>query len=171
MMTAQKLRPVTRNDHRRKMLKHSQKLLQRCEDLRHYVEHPNERSEIVDQGGIYREKDPTIIQSVKVDGIIVGYQVKPSSPIELNPYFDRYVYLKVPGFKLSDLTDEEMSQVKGAIYQAFFSDYQAPINLRVIAEDCLLLAQRFEVAFRFAKNKNLVTKFGGVDMKDGQIIH
>lgn len=137
------------------------RLFEACEQLRYAVEHPNERSEIIMQQGIYRQKDPEAIMTVQVDGVEVGYKVKPSSALELSPYFDRYVYFKVPGFQLKDLTKQELAAIKMALLEAFFEVQQGQIQVEVIGWDAMLLRQRFQVAFPVERNPGLVSIAGG----------
>jgi len=143
------------------ILKPDKRLLEACEQLRHAVEHPNERSEIIMNQGIYKQKDPEAIMTVKVDGVEVGYKVKPSSDLEMSPYFDRYVYFKVPGHKLSDLTKKELSAIKTALLEAFFEPQQGEIQVEVIGWDAMLFRQRFMVAFPVQRNPNVLSLVGG----------
>jgi hypothetical protein len=99
--------------------------------------------------------------TVKVDGVEVGYKVKPSSPLELSPYFDRYVYFKVPGHKLKDLTKAELAAIKTALLEAFFEVQQGRIQAEVIGWDAMLLRQRFMVVFPVQRNPNVVSLVGG----------
>lgn len=138
-------------------------ILEACEDLRRAVEHPNERSDIIMQQGIYKQKDPEAIMTVKVDGVEVGYSVRQSSIVEMSPYFDRYVYFKVPDHKLSDLTKAELSAVKTALLEAFFEPQQGKIIVEVIGWDAMLLRQRFMVAFPIERNPGLVSIAGGMN--------
>ena len=164
-----KLRPIEKNDRRKQILVTNKALREACDALRHFVEHPNQSSDIIMGQGVYKHKDPTAISTIKVDGVEVGYMVKPCSALEMNPYFDRYVYFRVPGYLLSDLSEKEMEGVKMALYEAFFEPQQSPIEIKIIAGDALLLAQRFQVAFLFQRNKNLVSIIGGVDLKEGRV--
>jgi len=152
---ADQLRPNQR------ILTPDKRLLEACEDLRRTVEHPNERSEIIEQQGIYRQKDPEAIMTVKVDGVEVGYKVKPSSALEMSPYFDRYCYFKVPGHRLADLTRAEMSAIKMALLEAFFEPQQGEIQVEIIGWDAMLLRQRFMVVFPVERNPNVVSLVGG----------
>ena len=152
---ADQLRPNQR------ILTPDKRLLEACEDLRRTVEHPNERSEIIEQQGIYRQKDPEAIMTVKVDGVEVGYKVKPSSALEMSPYFDRYCYFKVPGHRLTDLTKAEMSAIKTALLEAFFEVQQGRIQMEVIGWDAMLLRQRFMVVFPVERNPNVISLVGG----------
>jgi hypothetical protein len=145
------------------IMKPDGRLLEACEDLRYAVEHPNERSEIIEQQGIYRQKDPEAIMVVKVDGVEVGYEVKPSSALEMSPYFDRYVYVKVPGHRLRDLSKVEMSAIKTALLEAFFEVQQGRIQMEVIGWDAMLIRQRFMVAFPVERSPGLVSIAGGMN--------
>ena len=85
--------------------------------------------------------------TITLDGVVVGYKVKECSPLVVNPYFDRYVYIKVPGYRLTDLSDVEMSAIKTAVLEAFFEVQQGEIHVEVIGRDAMLMWQRFMVAF------------------------
>ena len=137
------------------------RLLEACIELRHVVEHPNERSEIIEQQGIYKHKDPEAILTVKVDGVVVGYKVKPSSALEINPYFDRYAFVKVPGYRLLDLPKSDLAAIKMAVLEAFFEPQQGEIKVEVIGWDAILIYQRFMVAFPVERNPGLVSIAGG----------
>jgi hypothetical protein len=143
------------------IMKPDGRLLEACEDLRRAVEHPNDRSDIILQQGIYKQNDPEAIMVIKVDGVEVGYKVKESSPLEMNPYFDRYCYFKVPGHRLSDLTKKELSAIKTALLEAFFEPQQGKIQVEVIGWDAMLLRQRFMVCFPVNTNPGLVSIAGG----------
>lgn len=129
------------------ILRPDRRLFEACEALRYVVEHPNEESDIILQQGVYKQKDPEAVMTVKVDGVVIGYKVKPCSALEMNPYFDRYAYLKVPGFRLTDLAKKEMSAIKTAMLEAFFEVQQGKIHIEVIGYDAILMWQRFMVAF------------------------
>ncbi len=130
-----------------KIILPDRRLLEACNALRYAVEHPNEESEIILQQGIYKHKDPEAIMVIKVDGVEIGYKVKPCSSLEISPYFDRYCYIKVPGHRLTDLSKREMSAVKTAVLTAFFEHQQGEVHVEVIGYDAILMWQRFMVAF------------------------
>jgi hypothetical protein len=97
--------------------------------------------------GVYKQKDPETIMTVTVDGVVIGYKVKPCSPLEMNAYFDRYVYVRFPGHKITDLNDKEIAGVKLACLEAFFEAQQGEIHVEVIGMGALLMWQRFAVTF------------------------
>jgi len=166
-----KFRPMKKNDTRKMIMPEDKKLFAACVELRYKVEHPNEDSDIILHGGVYKVKDPEAILVISVDGVQVGYKVKPSSPLELNPYFDRYVYLKIPGYHLSELTVKQLVSIKTALYNAFLEPQQGPIDVKIIADDAMMMRQRFQVAFWAPKNPNIVKTLTGVDIKDGMVIN
>jgi hypothetical protein len=144
------------------IMKPDGRLLEACEDLRRAVEHPNERSEIIMQQGIYKQKDPEAIMTVKVDGVEVGYKIKESSPLEMNPYFKRYVYVKVPGHRIGDLTKAEVRAIMTAIMETFFEPQQGPIEeIKGLSSDSLGWWQQFAVAFPVQRNPNVLSLVGG----------
>jgi hypothetical protein len=145
-----------------RILTPDKRLLEACEVLRYAVEHPNERSEIIMQQGIYRQKDPEAIMTVQVDGVVIGYKVKQSSPLEISPYFWRYAFIKVPGYRMADLTKQELAAIKTAVLEAFFEPQQGRIIVEVIGYDAMLLRQRFQVAFPVELNPGLVSIAGGL---------
>jgi len=125
------------------------RLLEKCWELRHTVEHPNENADIIISKGIYRKKDPDAIMTIECDGVVVGYKIKECSPLEINPYYDRYVYVRTPNYRLKDLSDKQLAVIKFTVLDAFFEQQQGEIHIEVIGEGALLLWQRFMVAFPY----------------------
>jgi hypothetical protein len=125
------------------------RLLEACTELRHTVEHPNESADIIIAKGIYRRKDPEAIMTIDCDGVVVGYKIKECSPLEINPYYDRYVYVRTPDYRLKDLSDKELAVIKFTVLEAFFEQQQGEIHVEVIGEGALLMWQRFMVAFAY----------------------
>jgi hypothetical protein len=141
------LRPMERKDRRKMILPIEKKLKKACEDLRYIVEHPNREGLILTQTGVTVERDPKIVMTTKVDGVEVGYRVVPSSPLELNAYFDRDIFVKIPGYKFSDLSEEEREKFLSTIFECFIEAQQSHPVIIPIAEDCVKISQRFMVAF------------------------
>ena len=168
-----KLRAMEKNDRRKMALPTDAKLKEACMNLRHRVEHPNEVSDILLQNGIYRQKDPEAILTIRVDGVEVGYKVKPSSALELNQYFDRWVYLKIPGYRPEHLTNKQLAAIVVTLMDVFMEPQMQKIQQgpssampkeRKIADDTWLFTQRFMVAFWAPKNPNIVKTLTGVDV-------
>ena len=137
---------VERNKRLKQVIRPEGRLFEACTELRHTVEHPNESADIIMAQGLYRKKDPEAIMTIECDGVVVGYKVKECSPLEINPYYDRFVYVRVPDYRLMDLSAEQLAAIKFTILDAFFEQQQGEIHVEVIGEGALLLWQRFMVA-------------------------
>jgi hypothetical protein len=138
-----------RNQRIKEVVKLDRRLLEACEELRYTVEHSGKDADIILAGGIFRNKDPERIMTVKVDGVEIGYKVKQCSVLEINPYYDRYCYIKTPDHRLSDLTDKQLAVIKFTVLEAFFEPQQGGIDTEVIGDGAILMKQRFMVAFTY----------------------
>lgn len=138
---------LERNKQLQQVIEPDKRLLEACHELRYTVEHPNKESDIIMAGGMFRKKDEEAIQTVTIDGVVIGYKIKPCSPLEISLYFDRYAYVRVPGHRLADLSDKQMAAIKFALLEAFFEPQQGKVHVEVIGEGALLMWQRFAVAF------------------------
>lgn len=139
--------PMQRDDHRRRKLPTAKFLRAKCEELRWIVEHPNQDGKIMLKTGVTVDRDPKTIMTTKVDGIEIGYRVVPSSPLEINPYFERDIFLKVPGYKISELSKEERTSFLTTLFDVFVDQQQGMPEIDLIADDCIKISQRFQVAF------------------------
>ncbi|MGD0278254.1 MAG: hypothetical protein ABSC11_02985 [Smithella sp.] len=140
---------LERNKRLKQVILPDSRLLEACTQLRHTVEHPNENADIIIGKGLYRKKDPEAIMAIECDGVVVGYKIKECSPLEINPYFDRYVYVRTPDYRLKDLSERQLAQIKFTVLEAFFEQQQGEIHVEVIGEGALLLWQRFMVIFPY----------------------
>jgi len=140
---------LAKNKRRKEIITLDFRLLEACHELRHAVEHPNREADIIMAGGLYRHKDPERIIAVEVNGVVIGYKVTPCSPLEINPYFDRYVYVRVPDYRLRDLSQNELAAIKFAVLETFFEQQQGEIKVEIIGEGAVLLWQRFMVIFPY----------------------
>lgn len=140
---------LKRNNKLKEVVKADGRLLEACMELRYEVEHPDKDADIVVAGGFFRRKDPEEIKAIEVDGLVVGYKIEPCSPLEMNVYFDRYVYVRAPGYRLSDFSLREIAIMKYSLYEAFFQPQQSQIHMEVIGQGAFLLWQRFMVVFAY----------------------
>jgi hypothetical protein len=138
---------LERNKRLKEILAPDKRLLDACNELRYAVEHPNADSEIMMAQGVYKHKDPTAIMTVTIDGVVIGYKVKACSLLEINPYFDRYAYVRVPDHRLTDLLDKQLASIKLAVLEAFFEPQQGEVKTEVIGNGAILMSQRFMVVF------------------------
>jgi hypothetical protein len=95
------------------------------------------------------KKDENIVKTVPIDGLVIGYRIKKSSPLEISPYFTQSVWLRTPGFRLSELSDKEMAAIQYTIATVFFREQQGAVVPRVIAGDAMRWDQKFEVALPY----------------------
>lgn len=144
-----------------------------CEALRHHVEHPNERPDIaLLNGGIYRQKDPGSVSTATCDGVVIGYQVVPCSPLEINPYFTRRIFVKIPGYRIEDVPKKDREAIMGAVFDTFIGEQQDAPQVSQIGRDALLIEQIFQVAFPVNTKPGLVSIAGGVNIdKKGMVVH
>jgi hypothetical protein len=159
-----KLREMERNDRRRLVMPEDVKLYNACVTLRSFVEHPNDRSEEILVGGVYRPKNPEAWSAINLDGVQVGYRVVPCSPLLLNPYFDRWAFFSVPGYRINELSVKQLVSIKTAILHAFFEPQMGKVweDVKGHAEK-VILAQRFMVAMWAPKQPGIVKTLTGVD--------
>lgn len=146
----------------------SYKLLeQACADLRYKVEHQGGGSSIILLGATYKATDPNAIKTVKVDGVEVGYQIKHIK----GAHFMRMVYVKIPGYKWSEIPRRDLDKIIGAVLGGCIQE-QMDVEIDLISPDTYLISQVFEVAFQYEKNPDLRSIAGGVNLdKDGKIVH
>ena len=140
-------RQLERNKRLKEILTPDKRLLDACVELRYAVEHPDSESEIMLAQGVYKQRDPEAIMTVTIDGVVIGYKVKACSLLEINPYFDRFAYVRVPDHRLTDLTDKQLASIKLALLEAFFEPQQGEVKTEVIGNGAILLTQRFMVIF------------------------
>ncbi len=147
----------------------SYKLLeQACADLRYEVEHQGGGSSIILLGATYKATDPNAIKTVKVDGVEVGYQIKHIK----GAHFMRKVYVKIPGYKWSELKRHELDKIIGAVLDGTIEVQTGDLEIDLISPDCYLISQVFDVAFQIEKNPDLRSIAGGVNLdKDGKIVN
>lgn len=138
---------LKRNEQLKQVIEPDCRLLEACEALRYDVEHQGKDFDIMIGQGIYRKKNPDAIMTVQVDGVVIGYKIKECSPLVINPYFDRYCFVRFPNHRLQDLSDKELATVKFTCLEAFFEPQQGEVHHEVIGQGAILMWQRFQVAF------------------------
>jgi hypothetical protein len=141
------IRPMQRDDYRKKVIPTTKVLKKACEELRFVVEHPNKEGKILLRTGVTVDRDPKLVMTTKIDGIEVGYRVVPSSPLEINHFFDRDVFLKIPGYKISELNQHERTSFLTTLFEVFLEPQQGLPDITPIADDAVKISQRFQVAF------------------------
>ncbi len=156
----------------------SRRIRAACRDLRHHVEHPNERPDIIVAGGTTTLKNMAGLATATIDGIVIGYRVTESSPLEINPFFKREIFIKVPGYRIptkhtkGDIPDKDFKEILYAACDELLGEQQEMPHVESLAPDSIKLTQHFQVAHLRHKNPNLVDLAGGVNIdREGMIVH
>lgn len=155
---------MTGNPHNRTILRPDHRLMEVCRSLRCFVETIN-RVPSVALRGSYRTLDKTSVFSEKVDGVIIGYKLE-----EHATFMRRKVFIKVPGYKIDDVSDKEREAIMVAVMESFLDQQQGLPEIAQIAPDCMLIQQDFLPLYLIERKPNLVTLAGGVDVDDKGII-
>ena len=154
------------NPHNRTILKPDHRLLEVCEGLRNFVENVNRVPDGI-VAGKFRTIDPTRVFTDTCDGVEIGYKME-----EYLTFMRRKVFIKVPGYSIDDIADQEREAIVTAVLEAFIDQQQGLPEIARIAKDCMLIQQDFQPLFLIERNKNLVTLAGGVDLdKEGRVKH
>lgn len=137
---------LERNKRLKEVIHLDERLYQACEALRENVEEALSGPDISISKDHFHRKNESDIQSVLIDGLIIGYRIKKSSPLEIDPYFMQTVLLRTPGYRLEELPDKTMAAIQFTIATVFFREQAGAIEPRVIAGDALRWDQKFMVA-------------------------
>ena len=114
-------------------------------------------AEHVDHGGL-----SNVIRSVQVDGVVFGYRLQDHSV-----FMRRQIFMRVPGWRISDLSDDERSMIMTAIFNVFFMPGGKIPELKSLTSDCLLFEYDFVPEIAVERSPGLVSIAGGWDGKNG----
>jgi hypothetical protein len=149
------------------IIQSSKLLAAACVDLRHEVEHQGSRSPIILLGSTYKHIDPNAIKTVTVDGVKIGYRIRHL----FKGYHMREVFVKVKGYKVTELPTKDREAILGAVMDAFIQEQGETPEVAVIADDCLKYSQTFDVVYQYERNPDLRSIAGGLNLdKDGKIV-
>ena len=101
------------------------------------------------------------IKTVKVDGVVFGYRLE-----DHKVFMRRMVFMKVPGWHIEDLSEDERATIQVALMQVFFlpggkMPTITPLPRGVEKPDCLLFTQDFVPEIAVELKPGLVTLSGG----------
>jgi hypothetical protein len=157
---------MTGNPNNRTILRPDHRLMEVCEGLRNMVENVNRIPDISLRNGGYKTLDKTSVFTAKCDGVTIGYKLE-----EHATFMRRKVFIKVPGYKIEDISDKEREAIMVAVMESFLDQQQGLPEIAQIAPDCMLIQQDFLPLYLIERKPNLVTLAGGVDVDDKGIIH
>ena len=153
-------KPTTGNPHNRGILKSDTKLLPILEGLREFVDTINQSPDLALRGGIYRGIEKADVQTVRVDGLEIGYKLE-----DHGVFMRRKVFVKAPGYRMEDIPHEEIEPAIVAVMDVFFVQGAGMPSLQQIAPDCMLVQQDVIPMLLVERNPNLVSIAGGFGEK------
>lgn len=146
------------------ILKPDAKLQEACESLREHVDNINRAPVIHLAGRVYHSRDADAIQTVKHQGVEIGYRLR-----DFGKFMRREIFVKVPGHKLDDVNKDEKERIVTAVFNAFLIPGANLPEIGQIAPDCLLIRQDFIPLHLVEKAPGLVSIAGGMK-KDVEIV-
>jgi len=96
------------------------------------------------------------IWSVKADGVEIGYRRQ-----MFKTYINRQVFIKVPGYKIGDISKEQRERIMSAVFNTFLQPGANLPSIDMIAPDCLLVQQQSIPMMPFERSPKLVSIVGG----------
>ena len=103
------------------ILKGDTKIQEACESIREHGDNtPDKR-----------------VWTVKADGVEIGYRRQ-----VFMTYINRQVFIKVPGYKISDISKDQRARIMSAVFNVFLQPGSNIPSIDQIAPDCLLLQQQ-----------------------------
>ncbi len=137
-----------------KILKADAKVKEALEALANHVDHQGKG--IALKGSIYKQRDPKEVQTVRVDGVIFGYRLE-----DHKVYMRRVIFMKVPGYKIEEISENERSRIMTALFNVFFLPGNKLPTVDRINPDCLLFTQDFVPEIAVERSPGLVSIAGG----------
>jgi len=138
-----------------KILKPDTKVQDALEALADHVDHQR-KTALALRGMVYKEVNSHQVQTVKVDGVVFGYRLENHLV-----FMRRVVFMKVPGYKVSDISEDERSRIMTALYNVFFLPGGKVPEVKQIAPDCLLITHDFVPEIAVERKPGLVSIVGG----------
>jgi hypothetical protein len=148
------------------------------EALRHHVENINKSPDIKLVGGnTFKQKNIKDIYTDRVGPWEFGYRLEDftamvgdtASPM-VEDVMVKTLFIKVHGGIISEVAEPERKAVVTAALNAMF-DQGNPIDIDLVASDCLMIKQAFVPMFLHEKNPNLIVPGGPKDGKSPSELH
>ena len=124
------------------------------ESLRHFVDNFNVTPKITMRGHkqTFRELQADEVYTTDVDGWEFGYKLEEFA----DGWFRRKVYVKVPGYKLEDVEEEERKAVMVAVFNACLDKGASQAEIEQTDIDTLLITQMFLPIYLHEHNPNVI---------------
>lgn len=115
-----------------------------CENLFEYV------------NGITDPEKSKLIQTVRINGIEIGYRRR-----SFHTFRRREVFIKVPGYRIEDLTKGEKERIITAIFNVFLVPGADIPEISQPSKDCMVMRQDYIPMIPVERSPGLVTIAGG----------
>ena len=138
-----------------RILKADTRVQDALEALADHVDHQRKISVLL-RGKTFKAPDPHEVQTVKVDGVVFGYRLENHLV-----FMRRVIFMKVPGYKISDISEDERARIMTALFNVFFLPGGKPPVNKLIAPDCLLFEHDFVPEIAVERSPGLVSIAGG----------
>jgi hypothetical protein len=115
-----------------------------CENLFEYV------------NGITDPEKSKLIQTVRINGIEIGYRRR-----SFHTFRRREVFIKVPGYRIEDLSKGEKERIVTAVFNVFLVPGAALPELSRPAKDCMVMRQDYIPMIPIERSPGLVSIAGG----------
>ena len=102
------------------------------------------------------DKPSGILLTVKVGGVVIGYRRQTHITFRR-----REVFIKVPGYKIEDVSRAERERILTAVLNVFIIPGGSIPKPVCIAPDCLLIRQDYVPDIPFERSPGLVSIAGG----------
>lgn len=122
-----------------------------CESLKDHAEN------LARTGRTFLDTDRDRIWTVKVGGVEVGYRLQ-----VFKTYLNRQVFIKVPGYRIADLSAEEREKIMSAIFNVFVHQGSNIPSIDQVAQDCMLLQQQIIPMILVERQPGLRSISGGL---------
>ncbi|HSW65046.1 MAG TPA: hypothetical protein VLH56_17305 [Dissulfurispiraceae bacterium] len=93
---------------------------------------------------------------LKADGVEVGYRRQ-----MFRTYINRQVFIKVPGYKISDISASQRERIMSAVFNVFLQPGSNLPTIDQIAPDCLLMQQQSVPMIAVERSPRLRSIAGG----------
>ena len=143
---------AVREIRRYKSVKADEQIAGALADLREYVEHQGTgKTQLV--RGIYQTRPIDEVQTTKCGVWEFGYQVKPT----IDPaIYERRLFIKLPNQRILDVRQSEREPLMGAVYREIIDKGGEYPEIEKVSEDCLMIKQRFMIAFQYEFQPGIV---------------
>jgi len=129
-----------------------QQLADKLMALRSFVENLNKTASIaIRNGGTYKGINLNQVFTCKHDNWTIGYKLE-----QMAFTFKRKVFLKVEGYRLDEIPEEQKDPVLTLCYDVFFDQGESVPEIEPVAHDAILIWQSFMPGYWYERSPGVV---------------